>query len=445
MTKSIAIIVDNAARDLLGSILLASELAKHCQVSLVPMSQASTDIFRIKPDLVILNFLRETNKALVHRLIRCGIRYSVLDTEGAVFMSLPGSKDTSYTKTIPKDEFIRSHVQQFFVWGSALFEDLVARHIYPREAMRLCGSPRMDFYHSSFRTYFLGHQKEMCPNILFNTSFAVNNPRFSTREGEAEMLVSKFGYEKEFIKNLVSQLDEVQKTYIHLAKFLAKHLPQVEIIFRPHPFESPAIYEEQFKNIPNIRIKSDGSVSELIHKTSSIVHFECSTAVEGAFAGKPAFSLGKYKNVRPVPIVQAITEYVEEENELLEKAKLCLSGDYQKPTEITEQVKKIEEAYFYRVDGQAFKRIATEVWSDLEKKDTKKTLANTFWNQFYLFWMLCRSFVKWLVKGRLVPEGKKMKPEELNYICKNLGLMRGLELEWKPISFSSSFLISIKS
>jgi surface carbohydrate biosynthesis protein len=445
MRKSIAIIVDNAARDLSASILLASELAKHYHVSLVPMSQASTDIFRIQPDLVILNFLRETNKALVKRLIRCGIKYSVLDTEGAVFMSLPGSKDTSYTKTIPQDGFIRSKVEQFFVWGTALFEDLVERNIYPREAMQLCGSPRMDFYHSSFRSYFLKNQKDIRPNILFNTSFAVNNPRFSSREGEIEMLVSKFGYEREFILKLVSQLDEVQNTYIFLARFLAEQLPEVEIIFRPHPFEKPSVYEDSFKDIPNIRIKSDGSVSELIHKTSSIVHFECSTAVEGAFAGKPAFSLEKFKNVRPVPIVQAVTEYVTDEKDLLERVKLCLSGNYQNPEAISAQVKKVEEAYFYRVDGQAFKRIASLVSSDLDKKDTKKTLIHTFWAQLYFIGMLGRSLIKRIVKGHLVPEGKKMKPEELSHICKNLGLMRDLQVDWKRIPLSSSFSIFIKN
>jgi surface carbohydrate biosynthesis protein len=442
--KKIVIIVDNPLRDLPACALLAAELAKRHSVYLTPMSQASNDIFVIRPDLVLLNYLRPTNGPLVIKLIDAGIAYSILDTEGGIFMKLENSKETTYTMTLVKSPYIRANVSQVFLWGKELFDQLSERKTYPLSRMHCIGTPRMDFYHGSFEDYFgpalREREKTGRPMILINTSFAGNNPKFSNREKEAAMLVKRFGYTKEFIANLLDQFDLVLKEYIKLTNYLAQAFPRVDFILRPHPFESLEIYKQELGHIPNVKIEGRDTVARWIWESKALIHYECSTALESAFAKRPTFSLSQFKDIRPVEAIRKVTDYCDSFEDMKEKLHEVLAGTYQLSPDLTKNLAEVEKDIYTKVDGMAYYRISEAIHEWFENTPLKKSWLIGY---FYFFTQVARSFVKKLVKGRLVPQEKALLEEDLVQVCNNLARALERNVHYARKKFTSSVRIFI--
>ncbi len=441
--KKIVIIVDNPLRDLPACALLAAELAKKHKVYLTPMSQATNDIFVIRADLVLLNYLRPTNVPLVRKLIQAGIAWSILDTEGGIFMKLENSKETTYTMTLVKDGFIRSQVAQVFIWGQELYKQLSERKTYPAGRALAIGTPRMDFYHGSMEEYFAPtlreRQKTGRPMILINTSFAGNNPKFSNREKEAEMLVKRFGYTKEFIANLLNQFDMVLQEYIKLTKYLAQAFPRADFILRPHPFESLEVYKKALGHIPNVKIESRDTVARWIWESKALVHYECSTALESAFAGRPAFSLSQFKDIRPVEAIRKVTDYCDSFEDMKAKIQKVLDEDYEFSPDLKKNLKEVESDIYTKVDGMAHYRISNAIdeWFARRKKRPSVVVGGV-----HFLTQSARSIVKKMVKGRLVPVEKALLEEDLVHVCNNLARALKKNVFYARVNMTSSVRIS---
>jgi len=441
-TKKILIIVDNPLRDLPACALLAAELAKTHRVYLTPMSQASTDIFRLNPDLVLLHYLRTTNLPLVQKLIQAGIPWSILDTEGGIFMKVEGSDETTYTMTLVKDEVVRNKVAQVFVWGKGLHKLLTDRKTYPAERILCLGTPRMDFYHPSFAAYFeptnQARLKTGRPMILINTSFAGNNPKFSNREKETAMLVSKFGYTKEYISKLLSQFDQVLHKYIELTKYLSREFPEVDFVLRPHPFESFEIYRRELGSLPNVIVDCTDTVARWIWESQALVHYECSTALESAFAGRPTFSLSEFKDFRPVDSIRNVTDYSSSFEQMKDQLTSILNGTYVLSPSLKSNLEKVESEIYFKIDGRAYLRIAEAINQWLEKNKASKSRVSIYTHGLL---QTARSAVKKVVRGYLVPEEKRLKSEDLKLVCENLSRVLKTQVRFKEISLSNSIEI----
>ena len=83
--KKVAIIVDDVVRDLLPLSLLAIELKKNNLIPiLVPSRIQLFEIKIIKPEIIIINYLRKENESLVRLYKKAGIHIFLLDQEECV-------------------------------------------------------------------------------------------------------------------------------------------------------------------------------------------------------------------------------------------------------------------------------------------------------------------------------------------------------------------------
>src|SRR3546814_14545281 len=81
--KLFCLIVDNPLRYLNGLILLAYFLARrNLDVWLVPMYEQWAEINAIRPDAVMVNYIRGNNRNHVISYLRSGMTVGVLETEG---------------------------------------------------------------------------------------------------------------------------------------------------------------------------------------------------------------------------------------------------------------------------------------------------------------------------------------------------------------------------
>lgn len=447
MKKKIAILVDNPARDLPACVWLSTFLLEKYQVFLVTTAQASTDLFRIMPDLVLLNYLRENNKPLVKKLIRCGIGFSVLDTEGGLFMQVPNSQENTYTMTVIKDDEIRSQVKQFFVWGSDLYQQLLQRQLYPKDSLVCLGTPRMDFFSPALKSYFSNPESYMPQSdfILINTSFAGNNPKYSNKEAEKKMLIEKYQYTAEFIEDFFKNLDLVLYAYIELTKKIANHFPDKKIVLRPHPFENHSLYIKEFAEFKNILVDGQGTSADWLWHAKALVHYECSTGVEASFIGLPQFSLEKFKDLRPNPFIEKLTHYAVDENHLFQLLESVLLEKYERPPFVKKNLKEVESRIYHQIDGRSAERISQAILASINNSSSDGKSVKKLITFFYFFVFGFRSLIKLIMKGKLVPDGKALIQNEVQSCLNRISKVKKVNFNLRKVSLSSCFEIQINN
>ena len=442
----IAVIVDSPARDLQACTLICAELSRNHDCYLISFSNASLEIFQLWPDLVLLNYIRSTNEGLINKLIQCGIAYSVLDTEGGVHMDIPNTNETTYTMTLTQDPRLRDNICQYFVWGELLYHNLIQRKIFQTHKIHCLGTPRMDFFSQPLVksiTNSLSINYLSRPMILINTSFAGNNPRYSTKAGEMNSLIKTFNYSVQFINTFFEGLDKALEGYIDLTLFLAKSFPEVDFIVRPHPFEDEKIYISKFENYPNIKVIQTGTSGEWLLKAKALIHFQCTTAIEAGFLNIPVFSLAEFDHVRPLKMVESISDASSSNLEMKEKILSVLNNSYQFPQSFHSNLKSIEPQLFYRVDGLAYQRIAAAInRAELEVKKNKKGITFLF-SLIYSLYFGGRACMKYIYRGTLIPESKKINYSYLSAFILRLSEAKpGLSVCCKKLPFSNIYKIS---
>lgn len=441
--KRIVILVDNPLRDLPACCLTAAFLSEKHDVFLASSSQATSEIFHLQPDLVLLNYLRETNKHIAQVLINAGIDFSILDTEGGFFMDL-GSKENSFTFSLVREDKIREAVAHYFCWGETLAKTLSSRKSYREESIQCLGTPRLDFYHPSYRQFF-GNVSDLKTEligrsdlkvVLINTSFSIVNSKFSTREKEFEMMIEKFRYEREFMTEFFKKMDEIVAGYIEATAYLADQFPEVFFVLRPHPFESLDPYIAKLGHYKNIKVDCTKTVTPWLLISDALLHYECSTAAEGAFLDVPSFSLLKFKEVRPVPQIRTITDYASSLKDLKTKIADVLNKKYVSDPSFKPALQKIESEIYFKVDGLAAKRISDRITEFCEKQNPSK--KNKLVALKYRLFFSARSLAKLLVKGNLIPESKKFTVKEAQEISKRLEPIIGIKPKVSSVCLSGS-------
>lgn len=274
--------------------------------------------------------------------------------------------------------------------------------------------------------------------ILINTSFAGNNPKFSNREKETQMLVSKFGYTEDYISKLLSQFDQVMHKYIELTKYLSREFPEVDFVLRPHPFESLEIYNRELSSLSNVLVDCTDTVARWILESKALVHYECSTALESAFAGRPTFSLSEFKDFRPVESIRMVTDYSSSFEEMKSQLRSVLEGNYKLSPSLQANLKKVESSIYFKIDGQAYCRIADAINKWIQNNSVSKS---NFFILGYGISQIIRSAVKKAVRGYLVPQEKRLHPEDLHRVCQNLSRVLRSKINFREFPFSSSIEI----
>ncbi len=274
--RRIALLVDNPLRDLPGLVLVAWRLCQNGDTCyLVPVNLRNKEVWSLAPDFVLLNHFRTIYEELVKNIMEAGIPVGVLDTEGGVFSAKPTMANASlsnskrdemeimppmqeYALSMARDSNLRHNVSCYCAWTPAFAEYASQAGWYRSQQIIVTGIPRTDFYaaqwHDAARRMSSYVDTYPEPIILINSNFALANPRFQSPQKEAEMMVNKFSYNRDFIDKWIQIQDLAMKGLTSLANKLAKHFPEVTVIYRPHPFEGEEIYNELLEPLPNLHL-----------------------------------------------------------------------------------------------------------------------------------------------------------------------------------------------
>lgn len=355
----IALVVDHPQRDLPGLVLLAGRLCLGgATCYLVPLDFQRRELTALAPDLVVLNYLRRNNQALAGSLQGAGVRLAVLDTEGGVMES-----PEIYERTMATDPEVRSRVLRLLTWGPRLAQEAEDRGWYPRERIRVTGSPRFDFYAEPWREVPRSRRSPADampdPRVLLTPSYSFLNPRFGTLEEEIRGL-ERLGYDPGFLRRRVEIERRGLDAFLELANRLAAELPEAQIVLRPHPFERAATYREGLDERTNLHLHQEGTLDTWLVRSRALVQSSCTSAVEGALAGLPVLTAGWIPAWRRVEVLERAGTACRGHEELRERLETALSnGRAGAPASdpAAERRQALHE-WFFEVDGRAHQRAA---------------------------------------------------------------------------------------
>lgn len=365
----VCLIVDNPLRDLDGLVLLGWTLAREgAEVFLVPMYQQAWEVAALCPDLVLVNYLRSNNQELVEAYSECGILVGVLDTEGGIFTSL----EEGLTNLVARAE--PSNVDLYCLWGQRQYDSFAEHHILPREDLYITGCPRYDFCAAPWKSTLPALEIDGGPMILVNTRFPVIFPRFQRSLEDEIGTMRRLGYGDSYIGESVRQCFLVWAEIVSAVSGLAKSFSQAVFVVRPHPFEDHRIYEQVFRDIPNVKVIREKTVLPWIRSSRLLIQKSCSTAVEASFMGVEPVSLDWMD--APLlnnEVVAAVSHSIASPEVLAEIVGKTLDGQPPSPSlEMSRRRTKVVDDWFCAIDGRSAQRVANAIMETIDKKGTSR-------------------------------------------------------------------------
>ena len=204
-----------------------------------------------------------------------------LDEEGGVDYLDASTIRGRYSETLFES------VDFTFLWGKKQYE-IIKNRIVDKNKIEITGHPRFELLKPEFHYLYLDEVQKLNEKygdfILVNTNMGFGN----NIKGD-EFVRNNYGDRFKDIKRIISFDKEKLKSYRSLIIKLSEKV-KLPIIVRPHPEEDHQFYFEAFSGRKNIIIISEGSVIPWLLAAQSIIHPDCTTAVEALFLGKESLS-----------------------------------------------------------------------------------------------------------------------------------------------------------
>ena len=207
--------------------------------------------------------------------------------EGLVFRN----REAYLKERISTEAF--SLVNLFFGWGGYQTE-LIREKIAADEKIVLTGNPRFDLLRRPYREIFRQDaekiRQEYGPFILINTNFSRFN-HFNGRDYVIELLKArgriKNQSEERFFVEWADFLGVIFNHFLDVIPILSRTFPDHTLVVRPHPSEKFEVWEDEMRNLPNVRVVCGGNVIPWIMAGEVVIHNSCNTGVESYLLERP--------------------------------------------------------------------------------------------------------------------------------------------------------------
>ena len=105
-----------------------------------------------------------------------------------------------------------------------------------------------------------------------------------------------------------------------LVEYLAKNNNGYQIVFRPHPSENINSLKIFLKDIPNLYIIREDSISALVNHAFAVMHNGCTTGLESIISGKPLLTFIPFEMEHDNKFLNSIGFKLNSKEVLLKKA-----------------------------------------------------------------------------------------------------------------------------
>jgi surface carbohydrate biosynthesis protein len=355
----VVLVVDNPLRDLDGLIRLGWVITQRGgEAWLAPMYDQAFIVEKVRPDVVVSNYIRGNNTPLLERYRVLGVRNVIVDTEGIAGQRAEGLADL--VGSVP----VADLVDAYCVWGPRQRDSFIQGGILPPERLVATGCPRYDYAANPWRDALPSPAEE--PGfILINTNFSMLAPRFSAGpESERKTLLS-VGIPDEQVDQRMAAERLSRRGMIDLVAEMSQRLSDIRFVLRPHPFERVDVYDE-LSTLPNVSVRQEGTSLEWLNCSAGLLHLNCSTAVEAAMLGKHALSPAWLDH--PAIHIEgpaSVSEHLPDAESMIVAVSRMAAGTLPANLETVMHARRIIAEGYLAIDGKACDRIADAIEATL--------------------------------------------------------------------------------
>ena len=439
MTKKVAIIVDDIVRDLIPLTLLAIELhKKNLKPYLVPARLQVLEIRKIRPDFIIINYLRKENEEIVKYYKNSGVAVGLLDQEGGAFIDYQKFEEIKLSKNLQ----LRNSIDLVFAWGENFYNEAKRRLWFKESSLIITGHPKYDIYFKKNKNI-----NKKAAKFLFITGFTLGNPRLQTKDKELKTWV-KMGGDFNYVKELQNKHEVSYLKFINLLEDIFTKYPDKEFLLKIHPFEKSEGYIEKFKKYQNVEIIVSENIINSLPDSKIMFHSSSTTAFESILYDVPTANIDFLNNPFNIEILNNISINLESQKELEE---LLETDNYELLQNKTKESKKIIRNYFGDFLGDSSKLIAEKIFVFLKNNEVE---VNKNINKNQLVTSITNSKTLLMIKKLLfsfgLPEDfsfRKMtsqytlwKQEEAKYFDNNtlVDYLKNFDLEFDVYNFEKA-------
>ncbi|MGY6554481.1 MAG: surface carbohydrate biosynthesis protein [Wenzhouxiangella sp.] len=216
----------------------------------------------------------------------CGHRVVLWDEEGLVWASRE-----VYWKT-KVDSATLNAPELLIAWGEDNARAWTEHPDYAGPPVLALGNPRADLLKAQLRKLFAAEVADIQAThgrfILLNTNFSRVNHLQPRQNRHLKWLREQRPDDPR--GGFAAHKFELFKAFVELIPALARRLPEVPIVIRPHPSERAETWESLVSGFPQVSVAQHGNVVAWLLASQGLIHNGCTTAVEAYQLGRPALA-----------------------------------------------------------------------------------------------------------------------------------------------------------
>ena len=336
------------------------------------------------------------------------------------------------------------YIDGILVYGES-FVQVLTNHVSSLNSSNVIpiGNPRFDLHKPHYHSYFEKEVEDIKNRIgdyiLFNGNFVRGNHHLGQEhlrneiEQNEELTKEAKAVFYNFMDESVIQLD----SFIKMIANVAKSIPEISIVVRPHPGEDLKIYYENLSKYKNVHITNKGMAYSWIIGAEIVVHQDCTTAVESIFANKPIISYIPFEDRSSLFWLSTfVSDIVSTENDIIIKIKKYLKGE---KYYLSLEQKKIFNKEVINYSAFSHDLLIEVLESVILDMDLCKREKVDFKKRAKLIYQRFRSFLRWkkgkyYLKSRYVTAFEGVKKKEVLERLKKLNKMENGEINQIKVS-----------
>ncbi|MGF1525590.1 MAG: surface carbohydrate biosynthesis protein [Candidatus Competibacterales bacterium] len=282
-------------RELDANVLLAAALAERGWRALViSYWQLGAVGHRLPPALWVMKNVTRRSLDLFARLRAWGHTLWALDEEALVIYS-----EAVYRRRRLALETM-GQARGLLAWGEAnthLWRNYLAEAGGGEIPIYAVGNPRLDLTRPALRTVYhpavAALKGRFGPYVLINSNFGTVNPKAAALlrlPRPEDVAAGRVAAPPHYDPELAHHRHRAFQAFLQAFPTLARRVPQLQFVLRPHPAEGGKPWEAAAQGLANAHVVYEGEAVPWILGATAVVHHSCTTAVEAFFCDRPVFS-----------------------------------------------------------------------------------------------------------------------------------------------------------
>ncbi|MGH6718246.1 MAG: surface carbohydrate biosynthesis protein [Alphaproteobacteria bacterium] len=290
-------------------------------------------ITRLPRGIYLAKDVRRPSRRMFRILQRLGHAIVAWDEEGLIFIT----PELYHRRRV--DAATLGMVELYLAWGRQSAELIRTAPGYAGIGIALVGNPRIDLLRPELRRLLEPESQAIRARygdfVLVNTNFGrLNhfNPALSLTPSAPGDAARRNLEPDDPPLEVWRQREAVMHAMAAMVPALARALPRMRIVVRPHPAENHELWRRAGAGFDTVAVVHEGPVAPWLMAAAAVIHNGCTTGIEGRLLGRPvlAYRPGGLAGL-DMDLPNRLSEAVSGLDDLIGRLKATLAGARTQP------------------------------------------------------------------------------------------------------------------